>query len=100
MANYDDIIKMARRNIYADLENRLQTLKEDFRNEEPVDTGRSKASWHIVKHQNSLELINDAKDPITGMHYPHLLFNGWSKQLPLGHWPTYYSWIASLQAGN
>ena len=100
MANYDDIIKMARREIYADLNARMYDLEASFKKEEPVDTGRSKAAWRVENHFNNIKLINDAKDPITGMHYPHLLFNGWSKQLPLGHWPTYNSWIASLLGGT
>ncbi len=76
-------------------------LTEEFRQEEPVDTGRSKNAWTRITIPTldgiSYQVINPAVDPKTGYHYPADLFNGYSKQLPQGHWPTFDSWLIRLQ---
>ncbi len=96
---WDELENSIRQAINVEVDNATDELLIDFKLEEPVDTGRSRNAWHKVTIPTldgiSYQVINDATSD-KGFHYPQLLFNGSSKQLPLGHWPTFDSWLIGL----
>ncbi len=73
-----------------------QQLNQEFKAEEPIATGASKAGWIRLTTANGYQVVN----PVTsasGFHYPQLLFDGSSEQLPLGHYPTYFVFLERLR---
>ncbi len=72
-------------------------LTAQIREEAPVASGKSRAGYKMTKTDKGWAMTNDVTGDGPGNYnYVVGLWNGLSRQLPQGHFPTLIKWRATL----